>query len=51
MLALLAVNAGALLLIHLVIRSPFGRVIEAVRDNEVAVRALGRIRPGSRRAH
>ena len=50
MLALLAVNAGALLLIHLVIRSPFGRVIEAVRDNEVAVRALGRIRPGSRRA-
>ena len=42
MLALLAVNAGALLLIHLVIRSPFGRVIEAVRDNEVAVRALGK---------
>ncbi|NMK49569.1 branched-chain amino acid ABC transporter permease [Achromobacter sp. Bel] len=42
MVLLLAVNAGALLLIHLVIRSPFGRVIEAVRDNEVAVRALGK---------
>ena len=42
MLLLLAVNAGALFLIHLVIRSPFGRVIEAVRDNEVAVRALGK---------
>ena len=38
MLLLLVVNAGALFLIHLVIRSPFGRVIEAVRDNEVAVR-------------
>ncbi len=39
---LLVVNVLVFKLIHEVIRSPFGRVIEAIRDNEVAVRALGK---------
>lgn len=42
MLVLLAVNAVALLMIYRIVSSPFGRVIASVRDNEVAVRALGK---------
>jgi len=42
LIALLAANAVALYLLLKVIKSPFGRVIEAIRDNEVAVRALGK---------
>jgi branched-chain amino acid transport system permease protein len=39
---LLAVNAAAVLLFFRLVKSPFGRVIEAIRDNEEAVRALGK---------
>jgi branched-chain amino acid transport system permease protein len=39
---LLAVNAAAMLLFFRLVKSPFGRVIEAIRDNEEAVRALGK---------
>lgn len=42
MLTLLAVNGAVFWLVTRVVKSPFGRVIEAVRDNEVAVRALGK---------
>src|SRR5690606_36562208 len=42
MITLLIVNALMFWLILRVVRSPFGRVIEAIRDNEVAVRALGK---------
>lgn len=42
MLTLLAVNGAVFWLVTRVVQSPFGRVIEAVRDNEVAVRALGK---------
>lgn len=39
---LLAVNAAAVALFFRLARSPFGRIIEAIRDNEEAVRALGK---------
>jgi branched-chain amino acid transport system permease protein len=39
---LLAVNAAAVALFFRLVKSPFGRVIEAIRDNEEAVRALGK---------
>jgi branched-chain amino acid transport system permease protein len=39
---LLAVNAAAVALFLRLARSPFGRMIEAIRDNEEAVRALGK---------
>jgi branched-chain amino acid transport system permease protein len=39
---LLAVNAAAVALFFRLARSPFGRMIEAIRDNEEAVRALGK---------
>jgi len=39
---LLAVNAVAVWLFLRLARSPFGRMIEAIRDNEEAVRALGK---------
>lgn len=42
MLTLLAVNGAVFWLVTRVVKSPFGRVTEAVRDNEVAVRALGK---------
>ncbi|PTW83747.1 branched-chain amino acid ABC transporter permease [Achromobacter mucicolens] len=42
MLTLLVVNGAVFWLVTRVVKSPFGRVIEAVRDNEVAVRALGK---------
>src|SRR5690606_33068263 len=41
MISLLAVNAAVFWLVTRVIRSPFGRVIEAIRDNEVPVRGRG----------
>jgi branched-chain amino acid transport system permease protein len=43
---LLAANGLAILLISRVVRSPFGRAIEAIRDDEEAFRALGKD-PGS----
>ena len=39
---LLAVNAAAVAIFLRLARSPFGRMIEAIRDNEEAVRALGK---------
>ncbi len=42
MLTLLAANLLVFWLVTRVVRSPFGRVIGAIRDNEVAVRALGK---------
>lgn len=39
---LLAVNAAAVALFFRLVKSPFGRMIEAIRDNEEAVRALGK---------
>ncbi|MCJ9713248.1 branched-chain amino acid ABC transporter permease, partial [Bordetella hinzii] len=42
MITLLLVNGVVFWLVTRVVKSPFGRVIEAVRDNEVAVRALGK---------
>ncbi len=42
LIVLLVLNIAVFWVIHQVIRSPFGRVIEAIRDNEVAVRALGK---------
>ncbi|MES2536062.1 MAG: branched-chain amino acid ABC transporter permease [Pseudomonadota bacterium] len=42
-LALLVVtNVLVFMLIKTIVKSPFGRVIEAIRDNEVAVQALGK---------
>lgn len=42
LLTLLACNGAAIaLLVHLV-RSPYGRLIQAIRDDEVAVQALGK---------
>lgn len=43
---LLIANGVAILVIHRLVKSPFGRVIEAIRDDEEAVRALGKD-PGS----
>jgi branched-chain amino acid transport system permease protein len=39
---LLAVNGLAALGMRLIVRSPFGRMIGAIRDNEDAVKALGK---------
>lgn len=41
----LACNLAVVLLIRLVVGSPFGRLIQAVRDNETAVIALGKYPP------
>jgi branched-chain amino acid transport system permease protein len=40
--ALLAVNAAVILLLHHIVKSPFGRALEAVRDDETAFTALGK---------
>jgi branched-chain amino acid transport system permease protein len=40
--ALLLVNIAAILAMRRIVRSPFGRTIEAIRDNEDAVKALGK---------
>lgn len=40
--ALAAVNLLAALAMHRIVRSPFGRMIGAIRDNEDAVKALGK---------
>ncbi|MBN9437178.1 branched-chain amino acid ABC transporter permease [Bosea sp. (in: a-proteobacteria)] len=42
LLLLVVVCIAVFFAIHQIIKSPFGRVIEAIRDNEVAVRALGK---------
>ncbi|MYN13883.1 branched-chain amino acid ABC transporter permease [Pusillimonas sp. TS35] len=42
MMALFAVNALALFMIYRIVTSPFGRIIASIRDNEIAVRALGK---------
>jgi branched-chain amino acid transport system permease protein len=39
---LLAVNLAVILLLHGIVRSPFGRALEAVRDDETALTALGK---------
>jgi branched-chain amino acid transport system permease protein len=39
---LVAVNLGAILMMRRIANSPFGRVIEAIRDNEEAVKSLGK---------
>ncbi|WP_137391587.1 branched-chain amino acid ABC transporter permease [Rhodoligotrophos defluvii] len=39
---LLAVNVGVFAMMRYLIHSPFGRIIASIRDNEVAVRALGK---------
>jgi branched-chain amino acid transport system permease protein len=39
---LLVVNAVVVLLLHHIVRSPFGRALEAVRDDETAFTALGK---------
>jgi branched-chain amino acid transport system permease protein len=40
--ALLVVNAAIVLALHYIVRSPFGRALEAVRDDEIALTALGK---------
>lgn len=40
--AVLAANVIAILIMRRLVKSPFGRVIEAIRDNEEAVKALGK---------
>lgn len=39
---LILLNAAAIVLILRIVRSPFGRLIEAIRDDEDAVKALGK---------
>jgi branched-chain amino acid transport system permease protein len=39
---LIAVNLAVVLVMRRIVHSPFGRVIEAIRDNEDAVKALGK---------
>ena len=39
---LVAVNLGAIVMMRRIANSPFGRVIEAIRDNEEAVKSLGK---------
>jgi branched-chain amino acid transport system permease protein len=39
---LLAVNAAIIFILHRIVRSPFGRALEAVRDDETALMALGK---------
>mgnify|MGYP000439327908 CR=1 FL=1 len=43
---LVLANLAAILVIHRIVKSPFGRAIEAIRDDEEALRALGKD-PGS----
>jgi branched-chain amino acid transport system permease protein len=38
----LAVTVLAVVAMHRIVKSPFGRIIEAIRDNEDALRALGK---------
>jgi branched-chain amino acid transport system permease protein len=40
--ALIAINLVAILAMRRIVASPFGRMIEAIRDNEEAVKALGK---------
>jgi len=40
--ALIACNAAAIVLLTHLVRSPYGRLIQAVRDDETAVEALGK---------
>jgi branched-chain amino acid transport system permease protein len=40
--ALLAINALVVLVLHYIVKSPFGRALEAVRDDEIALVALGK---------
>lgn len=42
LILLLAVNGLIILIMRRIVHSPFGRVIEAIRDNEDAVKALGK---------
>lgn len=42
LILLILLNIAGALLIRRIVRSPFGRTIEAIRDDEVAVRALGK---------
>lgn len=42
MVTLIVVNAIVFFVIYRVVSSPFGRTISAIRDNEAAVRALGK---------
>lgn len=42
LLLLLAINIIAFLAFRKLVKSPFGRAIEAIRDNETAARALGK---------
>jgi branched-chain amino acid transport system permease protein len=39
---LIVINVAAILIMRRIARSPFGRVIEAIRDNEEAVKSLGK---------
>lgn len=41
-LTLVIVNASIILILHQIVRSPFGRALEAVRDDETALTALGK---------
>jgi branched-chain amino acid transport system permease protein len=41
-LTLVIVNAGIIFILHQIVRSPFGRALEAVRDDETALTALGK---------
>jgi branched-chain amino acid transport system permease protein len=44
----LACNVGVVLLIRRVVGSPFGRLIQAIRDNEVTVVSLGKSPPAAK---
>jgi branched-chain amino acid transport system permease protein len=44
----IAANLIALLLIYLIVHSPFGRLIRAIRDDETAVQALGKRPSGAK---
>lgn len=39
---LLAVNVAIIFMLHRIVKSPFGRALEAVRDDETALTALGK---------
>lgn len=42
LIGLVVVVAASTLVLHRMVRSPFGRIIEAIRDNEIAVASLGK---------
>jgi branched-chain amino acid transport system permease protein len=42
MAALLLVNLAVIFALHHIVKSPFGRALEAVRDDETAMKALGK---------